>query len=189
VPGAGNRLTPPRPHLSSRLIPSPAGTADRCHTGQVLRLNRTMLSDHESPYVGRFACDWHRLATTDPRAAHRYESTRPPSHRGRPGGGVTGAPLRRPPGAPRRGSPGVPAGGASQEAAGKLRMASEALDVLRVQRHQRAVGGQSASAAYPFMAPLPAPIHKKTTRSPSLTRPARRSSSSRIRVLAADVLP
>ena len=54
------------------------------------------------------------------------------------------------------------------------------------------VGGpatQSATAAYPFMAPFPAPIHKKTTRSPSFTRPARRSSSSRIRVLAADVLP
>jgi hypothetical protein len=25
-----------------------------------------MLSNHELPYVGRFACDWHRLATTDP---------------------------------------------------------------------------------------------------------------------------
>lgn len=49
--------------------------------------------------------------------------------------------------------------------------------------------GQSTTAAYPFIAPLPAPTHKKTTRSPSLTRPARRSSSSRIRVLAAEVLP
>jgi hypothetical protein len=25
-----------------------------------------MLSGHYPPYVGRFACDWHRLATTDP---------------------------------------------------------------------------------------------------------------------------
>ncbi len=48
---------------------------------------------------------------------------------------------------------------------------------------------QSTRAAYPFMAPLPAPTHKKTTRSPSSTRPARRSSSNRINVLAADVLP
>ena len=48
---------------------------------------------------------------------------------------------------------------------------------------------QSARVAYPFMAPFPAPIHMKTTRSPSPTRPARRSSSRRIRVLAADVLP
>ena len=28
-----------------------------------------MLSDHKSPYVGRFACDWPRLSTTDPHAA------------------------------------------------------------------------------------------------------------------------
>ena len=34
--------------------------------GQGLLLSRTMLSNHEVPYVGRFACDWHRLATTDP---------------------------------------------------------------------------------------------------------------------------
>ena len=54
----------------------------------------------------------------------------------------------------------------------------------------RGVGAcQSTTAAYPFMAPLPAPTHKKTTRSPSSTRPARRSSSNRINVLAADVLP
>ena len=29
-----------------------------------------MLSNHELPYVGRFACDWLRLATTDPDTAH-----------------------------------------------------------------------------------------------------------------------
>ncbi len=56
-------------------------------------------------------------------------------------------------------------------------------------RCRPAAPGQSTAAAYPFMAPLPAPTHMKTTRSPSLTRPARRSSSSMIRVLAAEVLP
>jgi hypothetical protein len=34
-------------------------------SGQDLLLNRAMLSVHETPYVGRFARDWHRLATTD----------------------------------------------------------------------------------------------------------------------------
>jgi hypothetical protein len=29
-----------------------------------------MLSNHVLPYVGRFACDWLRLATTDPDAIH-----------------------------------------------------------------------------------------------------------------------
>ena len=29
-----------------------------------------MLSNHELPYVGRFACGWLRLATTDPGATH-----------------------------------------------------------------------------------------------------------------------
>jgi hypothetical protein len=29
-----------------------------------------MLSNQELPYVGRFACDWLRLATTDPGATH-----------------------------------------------------------------------------------------------------------------------
>jgi len=33
---------------------------------QGLLLSRTMLSNHWLPYVGRFACGWHRLATTDP---------------------------------------------------------------------------------------------------------------------------
>lgn len=31
---------------------------------QDLLLNRAMLSVHKTPYVGRFARDWHRLATT-----------------------------------------------------------------------------------------------------------------------------
>ena len=29
-----------------------------------------MLSNQVLPYVGRFACDWHRLATTDPLRVH-----------------------------------------------------------------------------------------------------------------------
>ena len=98
--GAGDRLVPPRPHLAPRLVPSPAGTANRCRTGQDLRLNRTMLSDHESPYVGRFACDWHRLATTDPTRPSpislRARPT-PPSGPARPGGevGRAGPPSAR----------------------------------------------------------------------------------------------
>jgi hypothetical protein len=52
--------------LAARFTSSPPGTDNRCRDGQGLPLSRTMLSDHESPYVGRFACDWHRLATTDP---------------------------------------------------------------------------------------------------------------------------
>lgn len=35
---------------------------------QDLLLSRTMISNNELPYVGRFACDWHRLATTDLRS-------------------------------------------------------------------------------------------------------------------------
>jgi hypothetical protein len=33
--------------------------------GQDLLLNRAMLSVDKTPYVGRFARDWHRLSTTD----------------------------------------------------------------------------------------------------------------------------
>ena len=47
--GAGTGCTA-LSHLSSRLVPSPADTANRCRPGQDLLLNRTMLSDHESPY-------------------------------------------------------------------------------------------------------------------------------------------
>jgi len=53
-----------------RFAPSPPGAANRHLVGQGLLLSRTMLSNHGLPYVGRFACGWHRLATTDPRTAH-----------------------------------------------------------------------------------------------------------------------
>jgi hypothetical protein len=56
--------------MTADLAPSPPGTDNRHGEGQGLRLNRTMLSNHKLPYVGRFACDWLRLATTDPDAAH-----------------------------------------------------------------------------------------------------------------------
>ena len=68
----------PRRH-PARVPPSPPVSGDGDHGGQGLPLNRTMLSNHELPYVGRFACDWPRLATTDPHAARR--TSRP----GRPG--------------------------------------------------------------------------------------------------------
>lgn len=32
-----------------------------------LLLDRTMITGLFPAYVGRFACDWHRLATTDPK--------------------------------------------------------------------------------------------------------------------------
>jgi len=54
----------------TRVIPSPPAPDSRGHHGQDLLLSRTMLSNHELPYVGRFACDWLRLATTDPHVAH-----------------------------------------------------------------------------------------------------------------------
>jgi len=45
-------------------------TVGHC-SGQDLHLNRTVLSNNKLlPYVGRFACDWHRLATTDPHPIH-----------------------------------------------------------------------------------------------------------------------
>ena len=54
----------------ARIISSPSASDSRGLDGQVLLLSRTMLSNHELPYVGRFACDWLRLATTDPHTAH-----------------------------------------------------------------------------------------------------------------------
>jgi hypothetical protein len=65
---AAHRLSAPRPGTSvrARFTPSPLRTEGRSVTGQDLLLSRTMLSNHGLPYVGRFACDWHRLATTDP---------------------------------------------------------------------------------------------------------------------------
>ena len=53
---------PPAPHLSS----SPPRADSRPVDGQGLLLSRTMLGNHGLPYVGRFACGWRRLATTDP---------------------------------------------------------------------------------------------------------------------------
>src|ERR1700690_4349063 len=55
--------------------PSLSNTESRCPDRQGLLLSRTMLSNHELPYVGRFACDWLRLATTDPDAAHGTNHT------------------------------------------------------------------------------------------------------------------
>ena len=65
---AARRLSAPHPGTSvrARFAPSPLRTEGRSVTGQDLLLSRTMLSNHGLPYVGRFACDWHRLATTDP---------------------------------------------------------------------------------------------------------------------------
>src|ERR1019366_9373503 len=53
----------------ARIASSPPAPEDRGLAGQGLPLSRTMLSNHKLPYVGRFACDWPRLATTDPHAA------------------------------------------------------------------------------------------------------------------------
>src|SRR5437867_1080470 len=44
-----------RTSAAIELLPSPG------YPGQVLHLNRAMLSDQRSPYVGRFARGWHRL--------------------------------------------------------------------------------------------------------------------------------
>lgn len=37
-----------------------------------LLLDRTMITGLFPAYVGRFACDWHRLATTDPIKANGH---------------------------------------------------------------------------------------------------------------------
>ena len=55
--------------LVARIPSSPPAPDNRELGGQGLPLSRTMLSNHKLPYVGRFACDWPRLATTDPHAA------------------------------------------------------------------------------------------------------------------------
>src|ERR1700674_306250 len=68
---AGNPSEP----LYGRVLPSPSAPDSRGRHGQVLLLSRTMLSNHELPYVGRFACDWLRLATTDPDATHTRQRT------------------------------------------------------------------------------------------------------------------
>src|ERR1700734_2237845 len=66
---AQRRAATPNGTLSARIASSPPTPDSRGYSGQGLPLSRTMLSDHKSPYVGRFACDWHRLSTTDPHAA------------------------------------------------------------------------------------------------------------------------
>ena len=67
-PGVGGRMTlRPRIWLASPRLRDPPRVGE---DGQDLRLNRTMLSNQKLPYVGRFACDWPRLSTTDPHAAH-----------------------------------------------------------------------------------------------------------------------
>jgi len=53
-----------RPHTSPALPVTALAT-----WRQDLLLNRAMLSVDKTPYVGRFARDWHRLSTTEPLAA------------------------------------------------------------------------------------------------------------------------
>ncbi len=65
----GGKATVPNGAVLARIASSPSAPDSRGLDGQGLLLSRTMLSDHKSPYVGRFACDWHRLSTTDPHAA------------------------------------------------------------------------------------------------------------------------
>src|SRR6516165_4137164 len=84
-PGVATR---PNGTSTARVASSPPAPDSRGRSGQGLPLSRTMLSDHKSPYVGRFACDWPRLSTTDPHAA------RPPCY-DRPG---VSAPARHGPG-------------------------------------------------------------------------------------------
>src|SRR6516165_6976944 len=69
-PGDGVTVaTAPNGATLARIASSPPAPDSRGRGGQDLPLSRTMLSDHKSPYVGRFACDWPRLSTTDPHAA------------------------------------------------------------------------------------------------------------------------
>jgi hypothetical protein len=63
------------------------------------------------------------------------------------------------------------------------------LNPLRPHRVDRTGVLHTTRAAYPFIAPLPAPTQRNTARSPSRNRPARRSSSSSTSVLAAERLP
>lgn len=52
------------PAVISHTSPAPL-TTTMIAPGQDLLLNRAMLSVDKTPYVGRFARDWHRLSTTD----------------------------------------------------------------------------------------------------------------------------
>src|SRR5580658_7123247 len=69
VPAVRRRTATPNGTMLARIASSPPAPDSRGRGGQGLPLSRTMLSDHKSPYVGRFACDWPRLSTTDPHAA------------------------------------------------------------------------------------------------------------------------
>src|SRR6202034_2823437 len=67
----------PAAPCTARVTPSPPVPDNRERRGQVLLLSRTMLGNQELPYVGRFACDWLRLATTDPDTIHALKRTPP----------------------------------------------------------------------------------------------------------------
>ena len=75
--------TGPNGTVLTRVASSPPAPDSRGRGGQGLPLSRTMLSDHKSPYVGRFACGWPRLSTTDPHAARVH--VRPGRPDGPPG--------------------------------------------------------------------------------------------------------
>src|SRR5450631_509824 len=89
---AARRLAASHPGTSvrARFAPSPSRTDDRSVTGQDLLLSRTMLSNNGLPYVGRFACDWHRLATTDPQESNA-QSTASGARSGRRQGDASAA--------------------------------------------------------------------------------------------------
>ena len=53
-----------KPHTSPAL-----GMTSLVTPRQDLLLNRAMLNVNKTPYVGRFARDWHRLSTTEPLTA------------------------------------------------------------------------------------------------------------------------
>jgi len=78
APAARRVTAVPYGTMLACMASSPPAPDSRGPGGQGLRLSRTMLSDHKSPYVGRFACDWHRLSTTDPHAAHAHSTAVPP---------------------------------------------------------------------------------------------------------------
>ena len=76
APAVRRRAPAPNGAFLARIASSPPAPDSRGRSGQDLPLSRTMLSDHKSPYVGRFACDWPRLSTTDPHAALRHPTPR-----------------------------------------------------------------------------------------------------------------
>jgi hypothetical protein len=80
VPAAERRAATPNGTVLARIASSPPAPDSRGRSGQGLPLSRTMLSDHKSPYVGRFACDWPRLSTTDPHAARPHPTPGRPAY-------------------------------------------------------------------------------------------------------------